>query len=98
MSSTITPVLGDATVQELREAIHGTVLRPGDNGYDDACRIWNGEFDGRRPAVIITASGAADVITAVGFSRSNDLPIAVPGGAPSIPRSPNLPHRLILAP
>ncbi len=84
MSSTITPVLGDATVQELREAIHGTVLRPGDNGYDDACRIWNGEFDGRRPAVIVTASGAADVITAVGFSRSNDLPIAVRGGGHSI--------------
>src|SRR5271154_1847311 len=84
MSSTITPALGEATVQELREGIHGTVLRPGDDGYAEACRIWNGAFDERRPAVIVRASGAADVITAVGFARSNDLPIAVRGGGHSI--------------
>jgi FAD/FMN-containing dehydrogenase len=84
MSSTITPALGEATVQELREAIHGTVLRPGEEGYTDACRIWNGAFDDRRPAVIVRASGAADVIAAVGFARSNDLPIAVRGGGHSI--------------
>ncbi len=53
MSTTITPVLGEATVQELREAIHGRVLRPEDEGYLEACRIWNGAFDGRRPAVIV---------------------------------------------
>ena len=42
MSTTITPVLGEATVQELRESIHGGVLRPDDDGYLEACRIWNG--------------------------------------------------------
>jgi FAD/FMN-containing dehydrogenase len=84
MSSTIAPVLGDATVQELREAIHGSVLRPGDDGYAEASRIWNGAFDTRRPAVIVGASGAADVMAAVGFARSNDLPIAVRGGGHSI--------------
>src|SRR5882757_4205830 len=84
MSSTIAPVLGEATVQELREAIHGRVLRPQDDGYAEACRIWNGAFDGRRPAVIVGASGAADVIAAVGFARSNDLAIAVRGGGHSI--------------
>ena len=73
MSTTITPVLGEATVQELREAIHGSVLRPDDDGYAEACRIWNGAFDGRRPALIVGCSGAADVIAAVGFARSNDL-------------------------
>src|SRR5882757_719775 len=84
MSSTIAPVLGEATVQELREAIHGRVLRPQDDGYAEACRIWNGAFDGRRPAVIVGCSGAADVIAAVGFARSNDLAIAVRGGGHSI--------------
>jgi FAD/FMN-containing dehydrogenase len=84
MSTTIAPVLGDATVQELREAIHGRVLRPGENGYAEACAIWNGAFDGRRPAVIVGCSGAADVIAAVGFARSNDLAIAVRGGGHSI--------------
>src|SRR5947209_11028216 len=84
MSTTITPVFGEATVQELREAIRGSVVRPDDDGYAEACRIWNGAFDGRRPAVIVRCSGAADVIAAVGFARSNDLAIAVRGGAHSI--------------
>src|SRR5436305_9031113 len=84
MTTTITPVLGEATVQELREAIRGGVLRPGDEGYQEACRVWNGAFDERRPAAIVSCSGAADVIAAVGFARSNDLAIAVRGGGHSI--------------
>src|SRR5258705_6822108 len=84
MSATIAPVLGEATVEELRQAIHGGVLRPGDDRYEEACRVWNGAFDERRPAVIVRCSGAADVIAAVGFARSNDLPIAVRGGGHSI--------------
>jgi FAD/FMN-containing dehydrogenase len=84
MSGTIAPVLGDATVQELRDAIRGPVLRSEDEGYAEACRIWNGAFDDRRPAAIVACSGAADVIAAVGFARSNDLAIAVRGGGHSI--------------
>jgi FAD/FMN-containing dehydrogenase len=84
MSTAITPVLGEATVQELREAIRGDVLRPGEDGYQEACRIWNGAFDERRPAAIVSCTGAADVIAAVGFARSNDLDIAVRGGGHSI--------------
>jgi FAD/FMN-containing dehydrogenase len=60
------------------------VLRPDDGGYADACRLWNGAFDDRRPAMIVRCSGAADVIAAVGFARSNDLAIAVRGGGHSI--------------
>jgi FAD/FMN-containing dehydrogenase len=84
MSATITPVLGDATVQELRETIRGHVLRPGDDGYAEACRVWNGAYDDRRPALIVGCSGAADVAAAVGFARSNDLEVAVRGGGHSI--------------
>ncbi len=84
MTGTIAPVLGDATVQELREAIQGSVMRPGDDGYAESCRVWNGAFDARRPALIVGCSGAADVIAAVGFARSNDLTIAVRGGGHSI--------------
>ena len=84
MSQTITRVLGEATVQELREAVRGEVLTPDDDGYAEARRIWNGAHDGRRPAVIVRCTGAADVIAAVGFARSNDLTIAVRGGGHSI--------------
>jgi FAD/FMN-containing dehydrogenase len=84
MSQTIAPVLGEATVQELRETVHGAVFAPGDEGYDEACRVWNGMHDGKRPALIVRSRGAADVIAGVGFARAKDLPIAVRGGGHSI--------------
>ena len=85
MRSTLAPVLGEATVQELREAVRGDILTAADAGYPDACRIWNGLHDDRHPALIVRCAGAADVIAAVGFARSNDLPVAVRGGGHSVP-------------
>jgi len=84
MSHTITPVLGQATIQELRESVRGEVLTPTDYGYAEASRIWNGAHNGRTPALLVRCTGAADVIAAVGFARSNDLTIAVRGGGHSI--------------
>ena len=84
MSQTIPSVLGEATVQELREAVRGEIVTPADSGYAEASRIWNGAHDGRRPALVVRCTGAADVIAAVGFARSNDLTIAVRGGGHSI--------------
>src|SRR5436305_1426712 len=75
--------LGEATLQELREALRGDAVTPHDPEYDEVRRVWNGAFDAR-PALVVRAAGAADVITAVGFARSNNLPIAVRGGGHSI--------------
>jgi FAD/FMN-containing dehydrogenase len=82
--STIAPVLGEATVQELRETVRGEILTPDDGGYDEASLVWNGAHDGRRPALIVRCMGAADVSAAVGFARANDLAIAVRGGGHSV--------------
>jgi FAD/FMN-containing dehydrogenase len=84
MSQTIAPVLGEATVQELREAFRGEIVTPGDDGYEEASRIWNAAHDGHHPALVARCTGAADVIAAVGFARSNNLPIAVRGGGHSV--------------
>jgi FAD/FMN-containing dehydrogenase len=84
MSHTIAPVLGEATVQDLREAVRGEVVTPDDDAYAEASRIWNGAHDDRRPALVVGCTGAADVIAAVGFARSNDLTIAVRGGGHSV--------------
>src|SRR5262245_45221156 len=82
--TTLAPVLGDATVRELRDAVRGEVLRPGDPGDEEAAHVWNGAFDGRRPAVVVRCTGAADVMAAVGFARGHDLPLAVRGGGHSV--------------
>ena len=84
MSHTIAPVLGEATVQELRETVRGEIVTPDDDGYAEACRIWNGAHDGQRPALVVRCTGAADVIASVGFARSNGLTIAVRGGGHSV--------------
>ena len=84
MTQTIPPVLGEATIQDLREAVRGEIFAPIDDGYVEVSRAWNGAHDGRRPALVVRCTGAADVIAAVGFARSNDLTIAVRGGGHSI--------------
>src|SRR4051794_21578512 len=76
-------VIGEATVGELRAALRGDAIRPGDGEYDEVRAIWNASHD-KRPALIIRAAGTADVITAVEFVRSQDLPVAVRGGGHSI--------------
>lgn len=67
----------------LRAGLRGTMCLPGEPGYDDARTIWNAMID-RRPAVIVRAAGAADVIRAVGFARDHDLLLAVRGGGHNI--------------
>ncbi|MFJ7149152.1 FAD-binding oxidoreductase [Streptomyces sp. NPDC100445] len=76
-------VLGDATLGELEAGLRGSVVRPGDASYDEARAIWNAAHD-RRPALVVRCAGTADVLRAVEFARSQDLLVAVRGGAHSI--------------
>lgn len=66
-------------VAELKTAISGEVILPGEAGYDTARAIWNGMFD-RKPAVIARCANAGDVVQAVNFGRENSLLIAIKGG------------------
>ncbi|HEX4867281.1 MAG TPA: FAD-binding oxidoreductase [Acidimicrobiales bacterium] len=67
----------------LRGRFRGALLRPGEEGYDEARRVWNGAID-RRPQVIARCAGADDVVTAVRFARDHDLEVSVRGGGHSI--------------
>ncbi|HEX2517841.1 MAG TPA: FAD-binding protein, partial [Chloroflexota bacterium] len=75
-------VLEDPPLEQLRAALRGPVLRPGDEGFQSARQVWNGMID-RTPALIVRAAGAADVISAVHFARDHDLPLALHGGGHS---------------
>ena len=57
----------------------GLVLRPGDDGYDDARGVFNGMID-RRPALIARCASADDVVAAVNLAREHHLPLSVYGG------------------
>jgi FAD/FMN-containing dehydrogenase len=74
----------EATVEKLTVGLRGQLLRPRDDAYDGARKLWNGMFD-RRPGLIVRCAGAADVIAAVNFARNNGLQVAVRGGGHSFP-------------
>jgi FAD/FMN-containing dehydrogenase/predicted ester cyclase len=76
-------VVALAAVEQLRGSIRGTVLQPGDAGYEEARQVWNGMID-RHPALIVRCSGTADVIAAVRFAREQNLTVAVRGGGHNV--------------
>jgi FAD/FMN-containing dehydrogenase len=76
--------LDDATVQDFTASLRGGVLRPTDEGYDEARKIHNGMID-RRPTLIARCAGIADVITSIRFARDQRLLVSVRGGGHSIP-------------
>jgi FAD/FMN-containing dehydrogenase len=70
-------------IQPLESAFRGELFRPGDAGYDQARRIWNGSID-RHPAVIARCSGIADIVSAVSFAREKSLLTAIRGGGHNV--------------
>ncbi len=72
-------LLDDETVSQFEQSFRGELIRPGDEGYDEARTVYNAMID-RRPGLIARCADVADVITAVNFGRENDLLVAVRGG------------------
>lgn len=70
-------------VGDLRAGMRGAILQPGENGYEEARRVWNGMIE-RYPAAIARCTGAADVMAAVRFARARGLPLAVRGGGHNV--------------
>lgn len=75
--------LSSATVDALRGRLHGTLLSSADAGFAEATRLWNGMIDDA-PALVVTAAGTADVMTAIDFARTHDLALSVRGGGHNI--------------
>ena len=81
--SLVAPALEAAAIGELRADFRGSLLLPGDPGYEERRRVWNGTID-RHPAVIARCAGVVDVIRTVNFARERGLRLAVRGGGHNI--------------
>ncbi len=74
-------------VDDLRSALRGQVLCPGDPGYDRIRRIFNAMID-RRPAFIARCASAADVVACVQFARAEGLDVSIRGGRHNVSGKP----------
>ncbi len=67
----------------VRPIFSGSLLLPGDDGYDDARHIHNGAIN-KKPAVIARCRNSADIAHAVKFAVSEGLEISVRGGGHNV--------------
>jgi FAD/FMN-containing dehydrogenase len=73
-----------SSIPTLRDQVRGRVIAPDDQGYDDARAVYNAMID-RRPAVIVQAANAGDVMKGVSLARDAGVDLAVRGGGHSVP-------------
>ncbi len=72
-------MLDEATVEQFKVSLRREFIQPGDEGYDEARKVYNGMID-KYPRMIARCVDAADVISCVNFARENDVLLAVRGG------------------
>lgn len=70
-------------VAQLRRRLSGDVVIPGDAGYDEARKVWNGAVD-KQPAMVAYCAHTGDVIEAVKFARSGNYLVAVRSGGHNV--------------
>ena len=70
-------------LKSLAATFSGALLRPGDNGYEEARRLHNGLID-KRPRLIARCLGTADIVDALGFAQESGLEISVRGGGHNV--------------
>lgn len=75
--------VGNEEIGQFQTSVHGDVIRPVDDDYDDVRRVWNGMID-KHPKLTVRCRGTADVIRAVEFTRENDLRVAIRGGGHNV--------------
>jgi UDP-N-acetylenolpyruvoylglucosamine reductase len=75
-STIVETVIQGSTLETLRAGLRGTAHAPGEEGYDEASRAWNLAAH-QRPALVIVAGGAADVMAAVRFARDAGMGVGV---------------------
>lgn len=71
--------MNEKLIKELREKLRGDVIGKGDDGYNEARKVYNGMID-KKPNLFAYCNDAADVITAVNFGRENNMLVSVRGG------------------
>ena len=83
MTDTTTGTTAGTAQLELNPEFKGETIRPDHHDFDKARAVYNASID-RRPALIVRPTGAADVMDAVNYARTAQLPLTVRCGGHSI--------------
>jgi FAD/FMN-containing dehydrogenase len=75
--------LSAEALDALRGGLRGALCFPGEPGYEEARTLWNAMID-KRPAVVVRAAGASDVIQTVRLAAQHGLLLSVRGGGHNI--------------
>jgi FAD/FMN-containing dehydrogenase len=71
-------------LETLADRVTGPVIRPGDEEYEDARRVYNAMIDAH-PAAVVRCASAEDVVAVVRHAAAKGMDLAVRGGGHSIP-------------
>jgi FAD/FMN-containing dehydrogenase len=75
--------IDESRVKGFQSALRGKLIRPGDNSYETARKVWNGMVD-KYPSAVVYCVDNDDVIKAVNFARNNNLLVAVRSGGHNV--------------
>jgi hypothetical protein len=76
-------VIREKVLKEFERSVQGKIVRPGDEGYEAARKVWNGMID-RHPSLVLYCAGVEDVRRAVDFAGTNNLLVAVRSGGHNV--------------
>lgn len=68
---------------DLAQAMQGPLLLPGQEGYEDRRRVWNGAID-RHPLAIAQCTGPGDVSAAIRLAAGEHIRMTVRGGGHNV--------------
>ena len=75
--------LDEAAIQAFSSRVRGQLIRPEDDGYDEARTVFYGGFD-RRPALIVRVKDATDISHVIALARESGLELAIKSGGHSV--------------
>lgn len=81
--TTVVATIPTEAIAGFESKLEGGVLRPGDDAFAEATRIWNGMI-ARTPALVVQPLSVADVVSALEFARDVDLELSIKGGGHNI--------------
>ncbi len=79
MQTTLAKDVSADKVDKFEQSLRGQLIRPGDERYEQARKVYNAMID-KRPGLIAQVADAADVIAAVNFARETKVTVAIRGG------------------